>query len=85
MARTARIVVMGYPLHIIQRGQLTGSVRFVEEIEQKIERRSSEGREGQENRINKSAPFILYSGQGERLTAMTRDMPLMSWISVNPP
>jgi hypothetical protein len=35
MARTARILVMGYPHHITRRGQLTGSVRFVEEIEKK--------------------------------------------------
>jgi len=42
----------------LQRGQLTGSARFVGEIEQKIERRSSEGRDGQENRINKSVSFM---------------------------
>ncbi len=50
---------MGYPHHIIQRGQLTGSARFVEEIDQKTKGGwSSDGREGQENRINKSVPFI---------------------------
>jgi hypothetical protein len=43
-------------------GQLTGSARFVEEIDHKIERGwSSDGREGRGNPINKSVPFFFFS------------------------
>ena len=34
--------------------------RLGEEMEHKIERRSSDGRDGQENRINKSVPFFAF-------------------------
>ena len=32
MPRTGRIVPPGYPHHIVQRGQLTGNQRFVDEV-----------------------------------------------------
>jgi putative transposase len=44
---------MGYLQHIIQRGQLTGSARFVEEIEQKIERRVEFRGQGRPRKLNK--------------------------------
>ena len=62
MSRTSRIVVVGYPQHIIQRGQLTGSERFVEEIVHKIELRVEfRGQENRGKRIYISVPFVLYS------------------------
>ena len=39
MPRTPRVVLPDHSHHIVQRGQLTGSHRFVEDVEKKIGRR----------------------------------------------
>jgi len=41
----------GYPHHIIQRGQLTGSARFMEEIEQKNRKAGGVQRAGKAKKI----------------------------------
>ena len=48
MPRMARVVLPHIPHHVVQRGQLTGNQRFVDEVEQiigyRIERRSPDAR-----------------------------------------